>query len=241
MISKSKLLAWRNVGAIAIVFCLIFGVLFFCFFVPYVAKKMALRPAAAVITASAGVSSLIVIYGIVVWLRRNNRSLKELGWGKPTNFVAVAAGVVFAIALAGGIYMNNRRLGAEFNLWEISLVRIIGVVGTVIGGSAEEIAMRGLIMTELNRIKVKTWLQVLASSLCFAIYHNLYFLIVVFDPNTFAFGMVFCFFMGCIFSGIYILGRRSLTPCIISHGLGNLIVEPFHIMAFLSILKRFYP
>ncbi|MHC4728437.1 MAG: lysostaphin resistance A-like protein, partial [Planctomycetota bacterium] len=192
-------------------------------------------------TAIGGLASIIIIYGIVVWLRRNNRSLKELGWGKPTNSVAVAAGVVFAIVLAIGIYMNNQRLGVEFNLWEISLVRIVGVVGTVIGGGfAEEIAMRGFIMTELNRIKVKTWLQILVSSLCFAIYHNLYFLIVDFDLTVFAFGMVFCIFMGCIFSGIYILGRRSLTPCIVSHGLMNLIVEPFHIMAFLSVLNRFY-
>ncbi|MFC1604354.1 lysostaphin resistance A-like protein [Planctomycetota bacterium] len=237
MLSKSKLLAWRNVGAITIVFCLIFGLLNFCFIVPYVVQRMALRPAAAVITAIGGLSSLIIIYGIVVWLRRNNRSLKELGWGKPTNSVAVVIGVVFAMVLTWGIYMNNRRLGVEFNLWEISLVRIIGALGTVIAGSAEEIAMRGLIMTELNRVKVKTWLQVLASSLCFAIYHSLYFLVVDFDPAAFAFTMVFCIFMGCIFSGMYLLGRRSLTPCIVSHGLGNLIVEPFHIMAFLSVIN----
>jgi len=238
MISESKLLAWRNVGAITIVFCLIFGLLWFCFIVPYVAQRMALRPAAAVICAMAGVASLAIIYGVVVWLRRNNRSIKELGWGKPTNWVAVVIGVVFALGLASWIRMNNRRLGVEFNLWEISLVRIVGVVGTVAGAFAEEIAMRGFIMTELNRVKVKTWLQILVSSLCFATYHSLYFLVVEYHPIFFAYTMGWCIFMGCIFSGMYVLGRRSLTPSIVSHGLANLIVEPWHIMTFLTILTQ---
>jgi len=198
---------------------------------------MDLRPAAAVVCAGIGLLSLVIIYGIAVWLRRNNRSLKELGWGKPTNSVAVVTGVVFAIAMVGAGYMNNKRIGVEFNLWEISLVRVVGALGTVAAGFAEEIAMRGLIMTELNRIKVKTWLQVLVSSLCFAIYHSLYFVVVDFHPVAFAITMVLCIFMGCIFSGLYLMGGRSLTPCIVCHGLGNLIIEPFHIMAFLSVIN----
>jgi quinol-cytochrome oxidoreductase complex cytochrome b subunit len=77
MTSKSKLLAWRKVGAITIVFCLIFGLLFFCFIVPYVDQRMDLRPAAAVVCAGIGLLSLVIIYGITVWLRRNKRGCKR--------------------------------------------------------------------------------------------------------------------------------------------------------------------
>ena len=124
MTTKQKLLAWRNVGVITIVFCLLFGLLNFCFLVPYVSQRMNIRPAAALISASFGVSGIILIYGILIWLRRNNRSLKELGWGKPTRPTAIVTGLVFAMALVVMIYMQNRRLGVEFNLWEISWVRL---------------------------------------------------------------------------------------------------------------------
>lgn len=236
MTTKQKLLAWRNVGIITIVFCLLFGLLNLYLLPPYLSKRMGLRLAATLTAAGFGVSGLIIMCGILIWLWRNNRSLKELGWGKPTRPVAIVVGIVYAIALVVLIYLNNRRLGIEFNLWEISLVRLVGALTTVFaGGFVEEIAMRGVIMTELNRIQVKTWLQILVSSLCFAIYHNLKFIIDP-DPITFAIGMVFCTFMGSIFAGIYILGRRSLTPCIICHSLGNLIVEPYHLMAYIAVI-----
>lgn len=238
MTQKSKWLAWRNVGVITIVFCLVFGVLNFCLLTPYVAQRMSVRPAAALVSGIFGLSSTIIIIGIIIWLRYKNRSLRDLGWGKPTKFVAVVIGVLFALALSGMIFMNNRRLGVEFNLWEISIVRIVGILGTVIaGGFAEEIAMRGLIMTELNRIGVKNWVQILVSSLCFASYHNLQFLFVNFESVIFAIGMVISTFMGCIFAGIYLLGQRSLTPSIVSHSLVNIIVEPYHIMAYLSVIN----
>lgn len=236
MISKSRLLAWRNIGVLTLMFCLFYGLLNLCLLPTYFSSRMGLRLAATLTAVGFGLSGLIIICGILIWLRRTNRSLKELGWGKSTRPVAIVVAVVYAIAMVGMIYMNNRRLGVEFNLWEMSLVRLVGALATVFaGGFVEEIAMRGVIMTELSRIRVKTWLQILVSSLCFAIYHNLKFLIDL-DPVTFAVGMVLCTFMGSIFAGIYVLGRRSLTPCIICHSLANLLVEPYHLMAYIAVV-----
>jgi len=58
------------------------------------------------------------------------------------------------------------------------------------------------------------------SGAVFAIYHSLH--------N--AFGFPFSMFISCLWAVVYVVGRRSLTTSIISHGLVDLLGEPFLLM-----------
>jgi membrane protease YdiL (CAAX protease family) len=133
--------------------------------------------------------------------------------------------------------MNNKRLGVEFPIGRIDPLRILAAVLTAFaGGFVEEIGMRGLLMTELAKIKTRTWLQILISGFCYAIYHSLQFLT---SPVTFVQSMVVSTLIGGILAGIYVLGRRSLTPCILSHGLANLLGEPYILMGAMVAFAKF--
>src|SRR5262249_17350183 len=67
--------------------------------------------------------------------------------------------------------------------------------------------------TELQRARVATWLQIVASGACSAIYHAL-------NKTTLSgFSMAFfpAFALFSIHAGLYVLARRSLTPPIVAH------------------------
>jgi membrane protease YdiL (CAAX protease family) len=104
------------------------------------------------------------------------------------------------------------------------------------GGFVEEIAMRGVVMTELHRIQARTWLQILVSGFCFALYHSLQFLA---SPIMFAQSLVFSALQGFILAGIYVMGQRSLTPCILCHSLINLLGEPYILMGAIAAQLKY--
>ena len=203
----------------------------------YLPKRMDLHSAAVWTAVGLGLSGLILLIAIMMWLRHTKQSLKDLGWGKPTTAAALVLAVLFAFALLGLCYMNNKRLGVEFPIGRIDPLRILAAVLTAFaGGFVEEIGMRGLLMTELARIRTRTWLQILISGFCYAIYHSLQFLT---SPVTFVQSMAVSTLMGGILAGIYVLGKRSLTPCILSHGLANLLGEPYILMGAMVAFAKF--
>lgn len=237
MISRSKLIAWRNISILTLMFCLLYGLPNLVILATYLPKRMDLHSAAVWTAVGLGFSGLILLIAIMMWLRRTKQSLKDLGWGKPTSAAALVLGVLFAFALLGLCYMNNKRLGVEFPVGRIDFLRILAAVLTAFaGGFVEEIGMRGLLMTELARIRTRTWLQILISGFCYAIYHSLQFLT---NPVTFIQSMAVSTLLGGILAGIYVLGRRSLTPCILSHGLANLLGEPYILMGALAAFAKF--
>ncbi len=236
MISRAKLIVWRNISILTLMFCLLYGLPNLVILASYLPKRMDLHSAAVWTAVGLGFSGLILLITIKIWLRRTKQSMKGLGWGKPTTAAALVLGVLFAFALLGLCYMNNRRLGVEFSLGRIEPLRILAAVLTAFAGIVEEIGMRGVLMTELAKIKTRTWLQVLISGLCYAIYHSLQFLT---SPVQFVQSMVVSAILGVILAGIYVMGRRSLTPCIISHGLANLLGEPYILMGALAAFAKF--
>jgi len=234
--STSKSSAWRTVGAVTLLFCLVYGLPNFTILAAYLPKRMDLHSAAAWTVAGFGLSALVLLIIIMAWLRRTQRSLKDLGWAKPTSIVAVVLAVAFAFGLVGLGYVNNRRLGVAFAFAEIDGLRIWAALLTVFaGGFVEEIALRGVVITELHRIGTSTWLQILVSAFCFGLYHSMLF---VTKPVMFVQGLVFSMFMGSILAGLYILGKRSLTPCILCHALANLFGEPYLLMGAMAAYTK---
>lgn len=237
MTSTSKLIVWRNIGILTLLFCLLYGLPNLVILASYLPKRMELHLAAVWIAVGLGFSGLILLIAIIMWLRWTKQSLKELGWGKPTTAAALVLGVLFAFALLGLCYMNNKRLGVEFPIGRIDPLRILAAVLTAFaGGFVEEIGMRGVLMTEMSKIKARTWLQILISGFCYAIYHSLQFLT---NPVTFIQSMAVSTLLGGILASIYVLGKRSLTPCILSHGLANLLGEPYILMGAMVAFAKF--
>ena len=228
--TESRPQAWRNVFAAILLSCLIIGLPNFVILPRLLPDNIDLRSGAAWFLALYAVCVVIVTGLIFVWLRRANSSLAELGWGKPTTILAVALGVIFGLAWLGlGLFGAGFALKGkvDLNLTEINLFRLamalLGVVITV----GEEIIMRGFVMTELNRVAVPTWLQIVVSGLGFALYHSL--------GNFGLASLIPSFIVGAIWAVIYVLGKRSLTPSIISHGIVNFFGEPYLAMMILSV------
>ncbi len=228
--TESRPQAWRNVFVAILLSCLIIGLPNFVVLPRLLPDNIDLRSGAAWFLTLYAICVVFVTGLILVWLRRTNSSLADLGWGKPTTILAVAVGVIFGLAWLGlslfgaGFALKGK---ADLNLTEINLFRLamalLGVVITV----GEEIIMRGVVMTELNRATVPTWLQIVVSGLGFALYHSL--------GNFGLASLIPSFIVGAIWAVIYVLGKRSLTPSIVSHGIVNFFGEPYLAMMILSV------
>ncbi|MFN8387589.1 MAG: CPBP family glutamic-type intramembrane protease, partial [Anaerolineales bacterium] len=78
------------------------------------------------------------------------------------------------------------------------------------------------IMNQLHKIGSSKWIQVVVSALIFALYHTAW----GFNPFSFVFSVVY----GLLLGGLFLWGKRSLTPVILGHSLVVLLSEPFATM-----------
>ena len=90
--------------------------------------------------------------------------------------------------------------------------------------------MRGFFMTELQKARVATWLQIVASGGCSAVYHAFQ------NPTPAGFFPSFVLFS--MHAGLYVLGRRSLTPVVITHSIYHVFGEPYLLMLALAAMPR---
>jgi membrane protease YdiL (CAAX protease family) len=227
---KSRSQAWRNVFIAVLLSCLIIGLPNFVVLPRYLSDDVDLRIGAAWFLVLYAVCVAVVVSLVLFWLRRDNYSLAELGWGKSTTILAIALGVIFGLAWLGfGLFGAGFALKGkiDLNLAEISLFRVAMALLGVFISVGEEIIMRGFVMTELNRASVPTWLQIVVSGLGFALYHSL--------GNFGLASLIPSFIVSAIWASMYVLGKRSLTPSIISHGIVNFFGEPYLAMMILSV------
>jgi membrane protease YdiL (CAAX protease family) len=228
--TASRAQAWRNVSVVILLSCLVIGLPNFVVLPRLLPDGVDLRSGAAWFLAIYAACVVLLAGLILVWLRRSGSSLAELGWGKPTTILAIAIGVLFGAAwlglsLFGAAFVLKGKV--DLNLTEINLFRLAMAMLGVIISAGEEIIMRGFVMSELNRAAVPAWLQIIVSGLGFALYHSLgNFVLASFIPS---------FIVGAMWALIYVLGKRSLTPSIISHGIVNFFGEPYLAMMILSV------
>lgn len=219
--------AWFNVAVLTAGAVLVIGVPNFVLIPAAVAGRPLPEGSLWFLTTYAGCVAVLTALTLT-WWRRTGRTLGDLGWGRPTTRVAVIGGVLFGLLWVGFSLMGVASvLGARVALGSVDLVRVaaaaLGLVITV----GEEILMRGVLMNELRRGGVSAALQILASGVAFAVYHN----VGQFSPL----GLLPSLLVGCAWAGIFVLGRRSLTPGIVSHGIVNVAGEPFLAMMILAV------
>jgi hypothetical protein len=104
-------------------------------------------------------------------------------------------------------------------------LKLLGIAAALAAGIIEEISFRGFIMTRLQAIGVPAMFQVLHSGIVFGLAH-----LYTFSTG----GFIATTVLGLLFAGIYIIGKRSLTPTVASHSHIDLITEPWLLMAALA-------
>ena len=176
------------------------------------------------------------IIGMLVWflvgfsiiiaaiLRLSGISLRELlsyvGVGAPSRLWANIVGVIVGLLMAASFYGNILQFAPETNVAQINGFRILTVVLASTGVVLEDIITRGWLMNQLRDLQIPNWVQAVASALLFALYHTVWA-----GFNIFAF--IASIILGLILSGLFLWGKRSLTPVIIAHALTVFLAEPF--------------
>lgn len=160
---------------------------------------------------------------LVLWLRGQGLSLRNLGWRAPTTKRAVLLGMVVAVAYSG-IGFLNPEIFAHAGV--LGLLKVIAIISAVTSGLVEEITFRGFVIARLQSVGAPRSVQVLYSGLSYGLVHLFAFSVV---------GFGFTFVLGCVFAMIYIRAR-SLTPTIVSHTIIDLIAEPALTMYSLAFI-----
>jgi membrane protease YdiL (CAAX protease family) len=148
--------------------------------------------------------------------------LRSLGLGAPSRVAANIAGAVLGL-LWGVLFLTSIfQFDPEANIAQISGLRVLAALLAAGGAVLEDLVTRGFLMNQLQRIRMPNWVQVLVSALVFALYHTVW----GFNIFSFIFSMVY----GLLLGGLFLWGKRSLTPVILGHSLAVLISEPFATM-----------
>jgi membrane protease YdiL (CAAX protease family) len=222
----SKLTAWRNALAVTLLGCLLLGLGCFVWLGRVLPRHMDLFHAAVWQQVGFGVALGLILAVIVVWQRIRGSSLAELGWAKPTTKLALALAVLLGAAYIWGSYFGARFVLRGVDVAEPHWGRFALAPLGIFMAIAEETMMRGFFMTELQRARVATWLQIIASGACSAVYHALH------NPTPLGFFPSFGLFTA--HAGLYVLGKRSLTPTIVAHSIYHVLGEPYLLMMVLA-------
>lgn len=171
----------------------------------------------------------VVLGAVLAWMRRNQRTLADLGWRQPSTPLAIVLGTL--LGLLWGVFgtFSYLQFNPTANVFEVSLFRLFAALVGAGGAVLEDMITRGFVMGELKRLNTPTWLQIIASSLLFALYHTVWGFNIL--------GFVFSLVYGLLLSGLFVLGKRSLTPVILGHSLALLVGEPFLTLSLMEAIK----
>ena len=166
---------------------------------------------------------LLIVSLIWLWQRAHGGTLADLGLGRATTARATVAGLVIAVVWLALSYTGFVGLLPNEDYAGFDPMRLLVAPLGVVIGVCEETMMRGFFMTQLQRAGVSTWLQVVASGACSAIYHALQSTSLI----GFASNFVFSFILFSALAVVYVIGRRSLTPGAVSHSLIHVLGDPY--------------
>ena len=171
------------------------------------------------------VAELAMLGLLLRWLKKEGKSLADLGWGKRTSLVAIMLSVVFAVCYAGWTLRNP---WIYPHVFELNGLKFFGITVGIIGAVVEEIVFRGYVLTKLKDANLPVAVQIFISGLAFSLIH------MGFNKT----GMLLTFAMGMILAFVYVVGRRSLIPSIIGHSLINVLVEPWLLMFIITMYEK---
>lgn len=169
---------------------------------------------------------------IAVIMRLNGMSLRELlsyaGLGAPSRLAANIVGVIVGLLWASTFLFGIFQFDPDANIAQISGFRVLTALLAAIGVVLEDVITRGWLMNQMREVQIPSWGQALTSAVLFALYHTVWA-----GFNVFAF--IFSVVIGLVLAGLFLWGKRSLTPVILAHSIAVLLAEPFaSMMIFLA-------
>jgi membrane protease YdiL (CAAX protease family) len=153
--------------------------------------------------------------------------LRSLGFGAPSRLAANIAGLVLGLVWGFLFLSSILQFDPNADIAEISGFRVVAALLAAGGTLLEDFVTRGYLMNQMQNIKLPSWVQVVVSALVFALYHTIW----GFNIFSFIFSVVY----GLLLGGLFIWGKRSLTPVILAHSLAVLISEPFATMIIFMV------
>ena len=162
----------------------------------------------------------------VIFRMIKSESIREFftshGLGTPSRIGANITGLILGL-LWGMLFLSSiLQFDPDANITQINGFRILTALLAAGGALLEDLITRSFIMNQLHRIGSSKWVQLTVSALIFALYHTIW----GFNVFSFAFSVVY----GLMLGGLFLWGKRSLTPVILAHSLAVLISEPFATM-----------
>ena len=154
--------------------------------------------------------------------------LRYVGIGAPSRIGANIMGVIVGLLWAALFLVSIFQFDPDANIAQVDGFRILAAPLAGTGVILEDIITRGWVMNQLQNLQFPKWLQAIASAVLFAIYHTAW---AGFNIAAFIASVI----LGLILAGLFLWGKRSLTPVILAHSLAVLISEPFaSMMIFLT-------
>ena len=138
----------------------------------------------------------------------------------------VTAGVVVLIFVGYACRLPSVRE----NLLRPSFLKLLAIGVAVFAGILEEVVFRKWVMDWLLAGGYGAGIQILGSAFAFGIVHAIWGLMGK-SVRAAAGAMLATSFLGGMLALVYVLGGRSLAPCIAAHFLINVFIEPGLVLA----------
>jgi hypothetical protein len=178
---------------------------------------------------SASMSIPLVLWGF----RKPVYFLNRIGFNENVLSLHAAWALSLLIAVAYILYTFKAVPFVRESRSEFSMLKIIGVWAALASGIIEEIFFREMVMDWLMSAGLGNVLQVVVSASFFGLAHTLWFLFrrdakIVIPATVSTTGL------GILLGLLFLISNRNLLPCIVSHILINLVIEPWLILSAVS-------
>jgi uncharacterized protein len=116
---------------------------------------------------------------------------------------------------------------------EISMFKLLGIISAVVGGIVEEVFFRRWVMDMLMSVGSSSITQVIISGVAFGLAHTSWTL----AKRDFKFtlpAILSTSVLGVFLAIIYLVGGRNVGPCILTHVMINIVIEPWLMLSAVS-------
>ena len=156
--------------------------------------------------------------------------LADLGFASGPRGSACAWALAALLALAYAVFSIGSIPDVARHWHSISWLKALAIVAAVTAAVLEEAIFRRLLMDALAKRGSGAILQILISAIAFGIAHGTWGLMGG-SVNAAIGAAIATTFLGAGLAMIYLIGGRSLAPCIVAHFLIDAIIEPGLLLA----------
>ncbi len=141
------------------------------------------------------------------------------------------AWILAAITAVAYVWSASSLSDVKLYLFRPDRLKLLAVAVAVMAGIIEEVIFRKLVMDSLQARGFGSAVQVAASALSFGVVH------LVWGVKSLAAGInaaLSTTILGAALAVVYIVGERSLAPCVVAHVLISGLIEPGLMLAAVS-------